>query len=64
MISIHDLRFRYPRGEFRMHIPELTIEDGLSEGEEIVTEGTHKVRDGSGVQPVTPAQANVKTNTG
>ena len=42
----------------------VTIEDGLQPGEEIVTEGTHKVRDGSGVQPVTPAQANAQSNTG
>ena len=42
----------------------VTIEDGLEPGEEIVTEGTHKVRDGADVQPVTPARANASTSTG
>ncbi len=42
----------------------VTIEDGLNPGEEIVTEGTHKIRDGAAVQPVTPAQANAQPSTG
>jgi len=28
MISIQDLRFRYSEGEFALHVPELSIEDG------------------------------------
>jgi len=35
----------------------VTIEEGLEVGEEIVTEGTHKIRDGSGVETIVPAQA-------
>lgn len=42
----------------------VTIEDGLKAGDEIVTEGTHKIRDGSGVEIVTPAQANAQATTG
>lgn len=42
----------------------VTIEDGLEAGEEIVTEGTHKIRDGSGVETTTPAQAKAQDVTG
>ncbi len=42
----------------------VTIEEGLAPGEEIVTEGTHKIRDGAGVEAVTPARANAQTTTG
>ncbi len=42
----------------------VTIEDGLEPGEEIVTEGTHKIRDGSGVETTTPAQAKAQDVTG
>ena len=42
----------------------VTIEDGLEAGDEIVTEGTHKIRDGSGVETITPAQASVKATKG
>lgn len=35
----------------------VTIEEGLEVGEEIVTEGTHKIRDGSGVETIVPPQA-------
>ncbi|MGB5891625.1 MAG: ATP-binding cassette domain-containing protein, partial [Thermoanaerobaculia bacterium] len=28
MIRISDLRFRYPEGEFALHVPELVIEQG------------------------------------
>ena len=42
----------------------VTIEAGLEAGEEIVTEGTHKIRDGSGVETFTPARAEAQTATG
>lgn len=42
----------------------VTIEDGLEVGDEIVTEGTHKIRDGSSIEPLTPAQANAQATTG
>ena len=42
----------------------VTIEDGLEAGEEIVTEGTHKIRDGSGVETTTPAQAKAQDVNG
>ena len=46
-------------------IPGLvTIEEGLAVGEEIVTEGTHKIRDGSDVTAITPARADAAATTG
>jgi len=42
----------------------VTIEGGLEAGEEIVTEGTHKIRDGSGVETMTPAQAKAQAGNG
>ncbi len=42
----------------------VTIESGLEAGEEIVTEGTHKIRDGSGVEITTPARADAQAVTG
>lgn len=42
----------------------VTINEGLNIGDEIVTEGTHKIRDGSEVEPVTPARANTRATTG
>jgi len=42
----------------------VTIEAGLEAGEEIVTEGTHKIRDGSGVETSTPARAKAQAVTG
>ncbi len=35
----------------------VTIEDGLEPGDEIVTEGTHKLRDGSSVETIAPITA-------
>jgi len=42
----------------------VTIEEGLQPGEEIVTEGTHKIRDGADVETITPARANAQSTTG
>ena len=42
----------------------VTIEAGLEDGEEIVTEGTHKIRDGSGVETSAPARAKAQAVTG
>lgn len=40
------------------------IEEGLKAGDEIVTEGTVKIRDGSSVEVITPARADTPAATG